>query len=133
MAEETSAPHHALALGIRARCPLPCHHDRMSDTAEIRDPGRRAPSRTPAAIRAALSGNEKEEFEYRYRLAVERAASDYDLTQLNDVLDEWWRIAVLTSDPVAHQHMLETAALVRAGQRIPGMASWDSVRGALGA
>jgi hypothetical protein len=100
-------------------------------TAEPHVPGHRIPARTPAEIRAALTGPDRAEFERRYRAALDRAATDYDLTALHDVVEEWWQVAVLTADPAAHQRMLDTAAALRAGEPVHST-PWDVVRADLG-
>ena len=78
-------------------------------TADAHQPHQRPPARTPAASRAALAGADRAEFERDYQAAVARAAAQYELEPLQEVLDRWWQVAVLTADPAAHQRMLQRA------------------------
>ncbi len=100
-------------------------------TAEAHEPRRRPPTRTPAEIRAALTGTDRAEFEHDYQAALARAGEQYDLTLLNDVLEQWWQIAVLTADPVAHRRMLDTTEALRAGEPLAST-PWSVVRAGLG-
>ena len=100
-------------------------------SAEAHELRRRAPARTPAEIRAALTGTDRAEFERDYQAAVARAADQYDLEPLNDVIEQWWQVAVLTLDRVAHQRMLDTAGALRAGDPLPST-PWSVVRADLG-
>ena len=101
----------------------------MTADAHTAQPAR--PGRTPGAIRAALSGADRSEFEHAYQAAVDKAAADYDLTPLYDVLDRWWQVAVLTADPTAHRRMLDMAAALRAGGPVESV-PWSTVRADLG-
>jgi Family of unknown function (DUF6247) len=89
------------------------------------------PARTPAEIRAALDGADRAEFERAYQTALSQAATDYDLTPVQDVVDRWWPIAVLAADPAANRRMLDTAAALRAGDSLRST-SWETVRRDLG-
>ena len=100
-------------------------------TAEPHDLQRPLPARTPAAVRAALTGADRTQFERDYQAAVSTAAEDYDLAPLQDVLDQWWHVVVLTADPEAHQRMLAAAAALRAGRPVPS-SPWAVVRAQLG-
>jgi hypothetical protein len=100
-------------------------------TVEAHAPGRRTPARTPAEVRAALTGSDRADFERDYQAAVARAAADYDLAPLHDVIDQWWQVAVLAADQVAHQRMLDTAAALRAGGPVRST-PWAVVRTDLG-
>lgn len=88
------------------------------------------PSRHPAAIRAALPEDHRDQFDRAYRAAVGRAAVAENPNAITDTLEHWWRIAVLTADPDAHQRMLDTAAAIRAGIPVP-LVSWTDVRARL--
>ena len=59
------------------------------------------------------------------------AAEQYDLEPLNEVVEQWWRVAVLTTDPAAHQRMLARAEALRAGEPLPST-PWSLVRAGLG-
>ena len=100
-------------------------------TAEAHPPGHPVPARTPAEIRAALTGADRAEFERAYQATLAAASTDYDLAPLHDVIDQWWQVAVLTADPAAHQRMLDTAAALRRGETVPST-PWAAVRANLG-
>jgi hypothetical protein len=100
-------------------------------TAEPHDLRRPLPARTPAAVRAALTDSDRTQFEREYQAAVRTAAEDYDLAPLQDVLDQWWHVAVLTADPTAHQRMLDTADALRSGRPVAST-PWAAVRTELG-
>ena len=89
------------------------------------------PARTPGDVRAALIGADRAGFERDYQAALGRAAAEYDLAPLQDVLDQWWHVAVLTADGPAHERMLAAAAAARAG-RPTGSTPWSVVRAELG-
>ncbi len=73
--------------------------------------------RDPKAIRAALTGEYRDQFDAAYAGALEQAkAPHYSITGLNDVLDEWWRFANLNIKPGAH---LETVERFLAGEPVP--------------
>ncbi len=77
------------------------------------------PDTAPAAIRDALIGEERAEFESAYREALAEAAETLDLTRVLDVLRNYHRIAWLTQrqGPEAHRRMLDKAAeIMRTGQ-----------------
>jgi len=100
-------------------------------TAEAHQPHRRPLARSPAEIRAVLAGADRAEFERDYQAALARAGEQYDLEPLNEVVEQWWHVAVLTADPAAHQRMLDTAEALRAGDPRPGT-PWSVVRTGLG-
>jgi Family of unknown function (DUF6247) len=89
------------------------------------------PPRTPAGVRDALSGADRAAFERAYQAAVARAGAAYDLQPIQDVLEHWWRIAVLAADRSAERRMLDSAAALRAGRSVPST-SWESLREDLG-
>ena len=100
-------------------------------TAEAHTSQPKPPARTPAAVRAALTGEERAGFERDYQHALTQAAADYDLTVLHDVVDQWWQVAVITADRPAHQRMLDTADDLRAGRPV-STTPWTVVRTQLG-
>lgn len=100
-------------------------------TAEAHVPGSRVPARTPADVRAALTGAGRAEFEQAYQAALARAAADYDLAPMHEVIEQWWQVAVLGADPAAHRRMLDTVAALRAGGPVRST-PWDIVRADLG-
>ena len=100
-------------------------------TAEAHPARPGVPARTPADVRRALAGADRTGFERDYQAALARAGNDYDLTPIQDVLERWWRIAVLAADPAANRRMLDTAAALRAGHPAAST-SWVAVRDELG-
>jgi Family of unknown function (DUF6247) len=89
------------------------------------------PARTPAGVRAALSGQDRAEFERDYRAALGRAAAEFDLTPVHELLERWWQRAVLAADRPAHRRMLAAAAELRAGRPVASV-PWTDARADLG-
>jgi Family of unknown function (DUF6247) len=89
------------------------------------------PDTAPAAIRDALIGQERAEFERAYRAALAEAAETLDLTRVLDVLRNYHRIAWLTQrqGPEAHQRMLDHVEhALRTGEAPPGSASAEDMK-----
>ena len=89
------------------------------------------PETTPAAIRDALIGEERAEFERAYQDAVAEAARTLDLTRVFDVLRIYHRIAWVTrrQGTEAHRRMLRDAAhAVRTGEAPAGSVSSDEIK-----
>ena len=101
----------------------------MTAEAHVADSG--FPARTPAGIRAALTGEDRADFERGYQAALARAGSDFDLTPIHDLLGHWWQIAVLRTDRAAHQRTMDAAAALRTGRPVPST-PWTQVRAELG-
>ncbi len=76
---------------------------------------------TPAAVRDALVGAERIEFERRYREEMSAAAESLDLTGVLAVLANYRRIAEMTQrqGAAAHERMLAVAADLQAGRAVP--------------
>jgi hypothetical protein len=76
---------------------------------------------TPRAIRDALVGAERDEFERRYGEEMTAAARSLDLTRVLAVLGSYRRIAELTQRQGAatHERMLTTAGDLLAGRDVP--------------
>jgi hypothetical protein len=76
---------------------------------------------TPAAIRDALVGSERAEFERRYRQEMTAAAESLDLTGVLAVLAEWREIADLTQrqGAAAHERMLTFVEDLQQGRPVP--------------
>jgi Family of unknown function (DUF6247) len=100
-------------------------------TAEAHHEEPRWPVRTPAGVRTALTGRDREEFEREYRAALDRAGSDFDLGPVQDLVERWWRVAVLSDDRAAHQRMLAAVDALRAGRPVAST-PWRQVRSELG-
>lgn len=87
-------------------------------TAEAHAAERPLPASTPSGVRSALAGGDRVEFEREYRAALAQAGVDFELTQVHDVVERWWRVAVLSADPAAHQRMQGAVADLRAGRPV---------------
>lgn len=89
-----------------------------------------APDATPEAIRNALVGEERVEFERRYRAALVDAADTLDLTGVLDVLRAYHRIAVQTRyrGERAHRQLLDKVRLITAERRNPDAVSVQAHR-----
>jgi hypothetical protein len=75
---------------------------------------------TPQAIRDALVGSERSEFEQRYAEEMAHAAHTLNLTGVLAVLDTYRKLAEITQrqGPRAHQRMLEQVARLQHGQDV---------------
>jgi hypothetical protein len=76
---------------------------------------------TPQAIRDALVGGERAEFERDYRSALAKAAGTLDLTGVLDVLRNWRHVAWITQRHGAdvHRRILDAASRLMAGEEVP--------------
>lgn len=92
-----------------------------------------APDATPEAIRDALVGEERAEFERRYRSALVEAADSLDLTGVLAVLRAYHRIAVQTQHRGAHVHqrLLDKARSITTERHNPDAVSVEAHRGRL--
>jgi Family of unknown function (DUF6247) len=75
---------------------------------------------TPQAIRDALVGSERTEFEQRYAEEMAAAAHTLNLTGVLTVLDTYRKIADITQrqGPHVHQRMLDQVARLQAGHDV---------------
>ncbi|MBP2327066.1 hypothetical protein JOF56_007451 [Kibdelosporangium banguiense] len=75
---------------------------------------------TPQAIRDALIGSERREFEQRYAEEMAAAAHTLNLTGVLTVLDTYRKIADITQrqGPQTHQRMLDQVARLQNGQDV---------------
>jgi uncharacterized protein (DUF2249 family) len=76
---------------------------------------------TPRAIRDALVGSERAEFEHDYQQAMTEAARTLDLTEVLKVLDVYRELAEITQrqGAEAHLRMLEAVTRLQRGQNVP--------------
>ncbi|MGN2638653.1 DUF6247 family protein [Nocardia takedensis] len=76
---------------------------------------------TPEAIRDALVGADRAEFERQYRQEMIGATESLNLLGVLEVLAEWRVVADLTQrhGTAAHERMLATAADLEAGKPVP--------------
>lgn len=68
--------------------------------------------RSGPAIRAALaevSPEECTEFEAEFAQALERAGAEFDLAPAETVLDRWWGIAVIRTNPLSEKEQAQVA------------------------
>ena len=73
--------------------------------------------RTPLAIRDALVGSERAEFEHDYQQAMTEAARTLDLTEVLKVFDVYREFAH-RQGPEAHLRMLEAVDRLQRGQDV---------------
>ena len=112
-------------------CGRRCRDYSASVTAEAHQREPRWPARTPAGVRAALTGQSRAEFERGYRDAMDRASSDFDLSPVQELVERWWRIAVSSQDGAAHERMLAAVAALREGRPVSNT-PWRQARDDLG-
>jgi Family of unknown function (DUF6247) len=67
--------------------------------------------RSPGAIRAALGPGECAQFEAEFREAAARSGDQLDLAPIDRVLDRWWGVAAIRSNPLSDE---ERALVARA-------------------
>ena len=82
---------------------------------------------TPLAIRDALAGTERAEFEQRYAHEMSTAASTLDLTGVLTVLETFRKIAEITQrqGPDAHQRMLSQVDRIQHGDKVTTVSGHD--------
>lgn len=73
----------------------------------------------PAAIRAALLAEEREEFDRDYRGALAAATDSLDLTGVLVMLEHWRCRAIVSADPAAYLNGLRRAAQLLSGEDVP--------------
>lgn len=99
-------------------------------------PGRRPfADATPAQIRDALGDEQAAEFARQWRDVLDRAKDRLDLSEVQEVLEAWRRIAWLTRElgPEGYRRMLADAEQrARTGERPPGSVPWSRLRTELG-
>lgn len=76
---------------------------------------------TPRAIRDALIGAERTEFEHRYAEEMAQAARTLDLTGVLEVIETFRKIAEITQRQGAESHrvMLDRVAQLQRGEQVP--------------
>jgi hypothetical protein len=75
-------------------------------------------ARTPAAVRAALVGADRADFEAAYAAALDEARRTYRLEPVDQAVEQWWRYAVLSRSP-GHAEAIEQARQLLAGEDVP--------------
>ena len=76
------------------------------------------PGRSPAAIRDALPAADRAEFARSWTAALDEARRTWSLRPVDEVLEQWRRIAVLSRSP-GHAEGLEHARRFLAGEDVP--------------
>jgi Family of unknown function (DUF6247) len=76
------------------------------------------PGRNPAAIRDMLPAADRADFGRFYAAALEEARRTWSLQPVDDVLEQWRRIAILSRSP-GHAESLEHARRFLAGEDVP--------------
>lgn len=94
-------------------------------------PTAKVPERNLRAIRAALIPEEVGDFDSEFRMIMRQATETLDLTLVHDFIERWWRVAVLSMDPVRHRQMLENVRKLQAGIDIPTISA-NELRARLG-
>jgi hypothetical protein len=74
---------------------------------------------SPAAIRAGLFVEDRDEFDDAYSAALDEARRTYELSGVHTVLEEWRRRAILQSDPEAFRRSVRRAAEFFTGAPVP--------------
>ena len=79
---------------------------------------------TPRAIRDALVGSERAEFEHDYQQAMAESATTLDLTEVLKVLDVYRDLAEIArrQGADAHLRMLDAVDRIQRGQAVPVIA-----------
>jgi len=76
------------------------------------------PGRNPARIRDMLPAADRADFGRSYAAALEEARRTWSLQQVDEVLEQWRRIAILSRSP-GHAESLEHARRFLAGEDVP--------------
>jgi uncharacterized protein DUF6247 len=127
-----------LAMRIRARSSAPPAIVRPVTAAAEGPPQPRRPpfaDATPAQIRDALGDHEAAEFAEQWRAAMDRARDRLDLSEVQEVLAAWRRIAWLVTElgPDGYRSMITSAEeRIRTGERAPGSIPWEQLKVELG-
>lgn len=92
------------------------------------------PERTPKAIRAALSPQDREVFDREFRAAMAQATDELDLAPVWACMDYWRQLAMLKATG-AHERILLDAARIQdqaARGELPQRRPWREVMAELG-
>jgi len=76
------------------------------------------PGRSPAAIRDALPAADRAEFARSWAAALDEARRTWSLQPVDEVLEQWRRIVVLSRSP-GHAEGLEHGRRFLAGEDVP--------------
>jgi hypothetical protein len=90
---------------------------------------------SPAQVRAALSAEDAAAFDRQWRRLMARATETLDLAEVHQALEDWRRVAWLTSElgPEGYRRMLATAEeRLRTGERAEGAVPWNRLKAELG-
>jgi Family of unknown function (DUF6247) len=75
------------------------------------------PERTPAAIRAELPAELRDQFDAEYQAAIEDARVNYQLDRLNEVVQAWWQLVWARRSP-RHEEAIETGRRLLRGEAV---------------
>jgi Family of unknown function (DUF6247) len=109
----------------------------MSATADSAPAPARPPfaDASPALVRAALQPEDAAEFDRQWREVMGRATRELDLTEVHRTLDNWRRVAWVTTatGPERYRAVLASAEeRLRTGERHPQAMPWSQLKAELG-
>src|SRR5689334_15001412 len=90
---------------------------------------------SPAQVRAALLSEDAAEFDRQWQDVMARATRDLDLTEVQQTLNTWRRVAWVTSATGADRYraVLDSAReRLRTGERHPQAMPWNQLKAELG-
>lgn len=90
---------------------------------------------SPAQVRAALTAEDVVEFDRQWRDVMERATRELDLTEVQQTLTRWRRVAWVTSATGAERYravLADAGNRLRTGERHPRAVPWAQLKVELG-
>lgn len=99
---------------MRGKCRRPILHYMTAES--IQPPA--DPGRNPAAIRDMLPPGDRADFGRFYAAALDEARRTWSLNPVDEVLEQWRRIAILSQSP-GHKKALEDGLRLLAGDDVP--------------
>ena len=81
---------------------------------------------SPRTVREWLPAELARRFDDAYRSAIDAARTTYELDPVNEVVEDWRRIAVLHTDPVAFRRTMRAAAELATGEPSPEDELWET-------
>jgi uncharacterized protein YbjT (DUF2867 family) len=86
------------------------------------------PGRNPAAIRDMLPACDREDFARFYAAALDEARRTWDLGPVDEVLEQWRRIAIFSRQP-GHSDAIQRGLRMLAGEDVPArLVDLDALR-----
>ncbi|MGP4025548.1 DUF6247 family protein [Actinomadura sp. 3N407] len=86
------------------------------------------PGKDLRSIRAALPPEDRAAFDSGLRRAMNAAADHLDLTPLQEFIETWWRIAVMSIDPDGRRAADQAAEAVLRGEPVPMADATEMIR-----